>query len=85
MSDGKGCCADSGWYGKECDCEAQKSSESAVLAGSTKKPPLGLMPEYVWKEKRVLEILEAIDRYFREEMKIPKQWYDELGRLINVK
>ena len=32
MSNGDGCCADSGWYGKSCDCKT-KVSDSPEFAG----------------------------------------------------
>lgn len=45
------------------------------------KPPLGLMPEWVWKEQRLEEITAAIMRYLIEGVFVPREWYNEQQRL----
>lgn len=30
-----------------------------------KKPPIGVMPEKLWRERRVVELLDAASRYVR--------------------
>lgn len=45
------------------------------------KPPLGLMPEWVWIEKRINEIDEAVKRYLEAGKEIPVSWVSELYRL----
>jgi len=41
------------------------------------KPPLGLMPEWIWKERRVKEIDEAIKRYSAAKKAVPISWVAE--------
>ena len=47
-----------------------------------KKPPLGLMPKTFWEERRILYIIEAIDRYISAGKSIPRDWVDEFNDLI---
>ena len=45
------------------------------------KPPLGLMPRYVWIRLRIKEIIKAMARYHDADMKIPIGWIEELADL----
>lgn len=46
------------------------------------KPPLGLMPEHIWKDKRCSQVMRAIIRYEDANMTIPWEWIYELGALV---
>lgn len=46
-----------------------------------KKPPLGLMPKYVWIRLRIKEILKAMARYHDAGMITPLAWIEELAEL----
>ena len=46
-----------------------------------KKPPLGLQPKVFHDFKRMTDILDAMDRYAKEEMPIPPVWISELREL----
>jgi hypothetical protein len=47
------------------------------------KPPLGIMPEKLWKEQRIAELIDCLCRY-KEKIYAPsiKNWIDELNRLV---
>lgn len=45
------------------------------------KPPLGIMPRYVWDKKRRVELSEAMQRYMEANKSIPKEWIDEYNEL----
>ena len=45
------------------------------------KPPLGIMPESLFLEQRLHDILEAISRYQEADMPIPPEWSDEMFRI----
>ena len=45
------------------------------------KPPLGLMPKFVWENNRRIAIEDAVKRYNMAKMPIPSSWIDELGKL----
>jgi len=47
-----------------------------------KKPPLGLIPHSIWKDKRVYEIVSAMDRFNDEGECIPPEWFTELYTLL---
>lgn len=47
------------------------------IEGDT-KPPLGIMPEWRWKELRVEELNEAIKRYSEAGLRAPDEWLREL-------
>jgi len=47
--------------------------------GVYKKPPVGLIPEWLRLEERIQEIEEAIKRYKSEGVEIPFSWLVELG------
>ena len=46
-----------------------------------KAPPLGVMPEYIWKKKRYDELCSAIGRYIIADIGPPTEWLDEGKRL----
>lgn len=45
------------------------------------KPPLGLVPSYIWKLKRIEEIKSAMHRYLEANAEIPIAWIDEHDKL----
>ncbi len=49
---------------------------------SDKKAPIGIMPEYLWNEKRLFDIICAINRYLEAKKEIPTEWIEEYNRLI---
>lgn len=55
--------------------------ESEWLLLTDIKPPLGLRPRCVSDAKRVLEILEAINRYIEVSKRVPEEWIDEFIEL----
>ena len=46
-------------------------------------PPLGLTPKLIHNKKRVLEILDAMERYSYQRFPIPIEWVEELRELID--
>lgn len=53
-----------------------------VQAVLKKKPPLGLTPEFIWKEKRLNDICHAIARYVFAGLAPLPEWADEGRRLM---
>lgn len=49
-----------------------------VVLPSSKKPPLGLSPRWVWIEHRIVEVCEAIRRYNEGGKAVPEEWIGEL-------
>lgn len=45
------------------------------------KPPIGIMPRYVWDKKRRDELSEAMQRYIEASKSIPQEWIDEYNEL----
>lgn len=46
-------------------------------------PPIGLMPENLWKAQRLGDIHDAMNRYKDAGIKIPTEWYEEFYRLYD--
>lgn len=46
------------------------------------RPPIGIMPRYIWEEKRIDDIREAINRYSEKALPIPSQWIEEYNDLV---
>ena len=46
------------------------------------KPPIGIKPEYLWKQGRMFELIECIARYSTSNLSVDGKWINELGRLI---
>lgn len=42
------------------------------------KPPLGIVPERIFLEQRVIDITEAMARYANARKPIPDKWIEEL-------
>jgi len=49
-----------------------------------KKPPLGIMPRFIWIDARKSEIQSALDRYIESNMPIPLEWIEEYNELIRM-
>ena len=47
------------------------------------KPPLGIMPEKLHLQCRLLDILDAIGRYEAAEKIVPVEWKDEVIVILN--
>ena len=56
--------------------------EEKLSLKNLSKPPIGLVPSYIWKEKRVQVIKEAMKRYVDASKIIPMDWWDELNELV---
>ena len=41
------------------------------------KPPIGLTPRYIFEERRMQEIIDAIERYRKAKKPIPSKWIYE--------
>lgn len=57
--------------------------DDVPFIGSRTKPPIGITPEWYWREQRVMELIRAIARYdsARNEVTtidIPEEWFKEL-------
>ena len=46
-----------------------------------KKPPIGAIPKWLWKEMRKSNILKAINKYYEKGLDIPKEWIEEFQNL----
>jgi hypothetical protein len=62
--------------------EMFKEAEWYDMATNT-KPPVGIMPEWLLKEKRLNEVIEAINRYIEAKCTIPIDWVQEYNKLID--
>ena len=49
---------------------------------SYKKAPLGIEPKWMWEEKRLKALIEAIERRLGTEFQIPREWIEEHNELI---
>lgn len=49
-----------------------------------RKPALGLMPEEIYENRRITDILDAMERYSENEQVIPIAWIQELRRRITT-
>lgn len=48
----------------------------------SEKPPLGLMPERIWKLHRLGDVKEAMLRYIDANIQVPVEWSNEYRELI---
>lgn len=46
------------------------------------KPLIGIMPKYIWEEKRFRELSEAMIRYLQAKLEVPTEWIDEYNEFI---
>ena len=46
------------------------------------RPPLGVMPKFIWDRKRISMLKEAIKRYLDENEAIPNEWITEYNELV---
>ena len=46
------------------------------------KPPLGVIPRYIWDGKRKEELAAAIDGYLNAGERIPEEWVEEYNEIV---
>jgi hypothetical protein len=54
-------------------CAEQKST----------RPPIGIEPEFIWKEKRLHALVQAASRYIDAGQKVKPKWFSEIHNLIS--
>ena len=47
------------------------------------KPPIGLLPQSIFKKDRFNDVCSAISRYYNAGYKIPVKWIDEYNSLLD--
>lgn len=47
-----------------------------------KKPPIGVMPRFIWEENRLIALKGAIDRFTEVNQPIPIEWIEEYNELV---
>lgn len=62
-----------------------KPTEMKQTMDKYAKPPLGLMPHYVWIEQRIEAIEYAVKRYIEAQHPIPIEWITEYNGLMKEK
>ena len=62
-----------------------KKEEKKELKGNTDKPPLGVMPKFIWDRKRIASLKEGIKRYLDADKDIPVDWVTEYNDLVKGK
>ncbi len=67
-------------YGQSQEAENIRKKHGE-LSRKNKKPPIGLLPTHLWKNKRMMDISDAIARYVYNYKKIPNEWIVELEEL----
>lgn len=60
-----------------------KDNPPATVTQRSVKLPLGIMPEWRWKELRAKELMETIGRYIESGDPITEEWGQELTQLID--
>lgn len=45
------------------------------------KPPLGILPRWLWLEQRIIALTEAMQRYADAGQPVPPDWVKELREL----
>jgi malonyl CoA-acyl carrier protein transacylase len=65
--------------------EQQRKAKAEQAETERLKPPIGIMPRYVWDEKRAMELLAAIRRYVDAGLMPKKEWVHELCDLTTAR
>lgn len=65
------------------DLKEETSKDKVVSApeGELPKPPLGIMPQYLYIEKRMNDIMKATERYMVDNQQVPDAWVVEYSQL----
>lgn len=65
--------------------EEKISGTKTEIFNAKVKPPLGIMPEKIWKEERIWELIACLNRNKGVVSTNITKWADELGRLLTDK
>lgn len=58
------------------------STKPFVIGSAIEKPPIGLMPKFIHREKRLMDVCGAISRYYNAGLEIPIEWVQEYNELV---
>lgn len=47
------------------------------------RPPIGIEPEFIWKEKRLHALMQAASRYIDAGLRVKPKWFSEIRNLID--
>ena len=47
------------------------------------RPPIGIEPEFIWKTKRLHELVLASGRFIEAQRDVPFEWFLEMNKLIS--
>jgi len=64
-----------------CDFEQAIRLHKKAPSPSVERPPIGIMPEWIWKEERLKEIDTAMSRYVEYHKNIPEEWLTESAEI----
>ena len=56
--------------------------DTECIKTKTIKPPLGIEPRFILRDKRIREIRWAITRYMESKQSIPTEWIEEYNQLV---
>lgn len=57
--------------------------KQVLFTTDAERPPIGIIPEWLWKEQRCGELIRAIDRYGDACKDIPNEWVNEALKLAS--
>lgn len=66
----------------QCLVQLNKNLQEVITMAN--KPPLGIMPFWVWIAMRKNELSEAIIRYTKYDYPIPIEWVEEYNKHIEA-
>lgn len=61
--------------------EEQPASDQQYCI-APRKPPIGLVPRFIWNQERISDIVMAIDRYTVARNPVPIEWVEEYNEMI---
>ncbi|WP_424766308.1 hypothetical protein [Paenibacillus sp. sgz302251] len=67
----------------EHDCKELPQSLRCTYCQRKAKPPIGIIPRYLWDKQRAVGLKEAIERYINEGFPVPPEWIEEYNELIS--
>lgn len=56
-------------------------TDSKVLEAAV-KPPMGVVPEAIWKSLREVALTQAVYRYVEAKIDVPEEWDKEIAKLL---
>jgi len=67
-----------------CGCKERDECVEYINMDVKEKPPIGIMPKYIWDTQRISNLQQVIERYTESRYVVPLELIEEYNELVGL-